>query len=246
MPADPIIRELKKSGRKIRDGFVLAGIGLLIALPRIYHQSYYFFPDYLKTPFTPKLLRLFFLYHILLTFGVLFVMILIGAYSCQRAKFEPFVFKGIKKFLLAVLLGACLIPFGYILSDHLLLFFLPNYYPRSIWINLAYPLSSSFPDELFARYGFLSLWLWICAKVPGRKNLANFLTSVFLTALAWQELGRYLPEPLKASEWGFLLGGVFFKHLLLGEVYFRYGFWQSFGVRLGMELRFPLYFWLFR
>ncbi len=246
MPADPVFQELKKTGRKIRDGFALAGIGLLIALPRIYHQSYYFFPDYLKTPPSPQLLRVLFLYHILLTFGVLFVMILIGAYSCQRAGIKPFVFKGLKKFLLAVFLGALLIPFGYIFSDHLLLFLLPDYYPQNIWLNLVYPLSSSFPDELFARYGFLSLWLWIMGKTPLRKNLANFLTSLLLTALSWQELLRYIPLPLKPSEWGFLLAGVFLKHLLLGEVYFRYGYWQSFGLRLGMELRFPLYFWLFR
>ncbi len=239
-------KELKKSWQKLKDGFLLAGVALVSSVPRIYYQSYYFFPQISTKPANALVLRMVFLYHFILGFCVLFIMILIGSYACERAKIKPFVWKGIWKFLGAVLLGVLVIAPGYWIFDRIVLALIPSLYPDRLWLALVYPFSASFADELIWRYGFLSLALWIFGGGVWRKNLANAFVSAIVCALALQELFRFTSEMLKASEIIFLTGGLFMKNLLVGEVYMRYGFFQSLALRIGIEFRYIFFFWLLR
>ena len=245
MKPDPIKAELKSSFRRIRDGFLLAGTGLIIALPHLYGQFYSMFPRLFSKPAGPERMQLLFIAELILYFFALFLFILIGILANQRAGLTPFKSPGFRKIIYAFALGILLIPISYLLYDHLVLALIPETYPRKLAFALAYPFSIAFPQELLNRFGLLSLLAWIFGKSRRKKILANVLASVLLTAFAWADFYRLVDAPLSAIEIGFFLIGSLLLNLISNEIYLKNGFWAALAFKFGLTLKFPLYFFLF-
>ncbi len=245
MKPDPIKAELKSTFHRIRDGFLLAGIGLILASPHIYDQAYSLAPRMFTRPATPETMKLFLLGLLILYFFSLFLFILIGMLANKRAGLAPFSYPGWGKILLSLALGILLIPVSYLLYDHLALALIPEVYPRKLFVALIYPISASFPQELATRFALLSLAVWILGKSKRKKILANFLTSLLLAAFAWVDFYRLAGVSLTGMEIILFWTGVVVLNMVAGALYLKNGFWSSLAFKFGLMLKFPLFFLLF-
>jgi len=121
----------------------------------------------------------------------------------------------------------------------------PELYPEKLGYALIYPFASVFSEELIARYGFLSLLLWIYGKGAVRQELANLTVAIIFTGLGLIEISQFSDFSLKPWEIIFFCFGILIKHLIAGKIYIKYGFWVAIIFRIGLDLRYWLYFWLF-
>ena len=238
-------KELKSSMQRVRDGFIIAFIAMLVSIPQIKYQSGFFYERYTGKSPDPEGLLQFFLAQLIILLSALFIIVLVGNLANRRAGLEPFSWPGIKRVMLLLVLGVIYIPGMYFLCDHLLLALLPEVYPAKLGYALLYPLSSSFPNELFMRYGFLGLAAWILGKVKGGKTLANFFVAALFTLFDWYDMTRSIDTPFQTIETVFFMTGVFFQHLIAGALYLKYGFFGSFAFRLGVDLKYLLFYFLF-
>jgi len=237
--------EIKKSIKRLQTSVILAGIGTILISPKLFHQSCLSFPRYFHTVPDPLRLKIFFLYHLILYFSVLLLVSMMGIYACERAELKPFQTPSWKKSLIYFMLGILLIPLSHFFVDHLLIPLVPELYPEKLGYALIYPFAGAFPEELIARYGFLSLLLWIYGKGTVRQELANLTVAIIFTGMAILEIRELIDSPLKPTELFFLCSGILIRHLITGKIYIKYGFWVAIIFRIGLDLRYWLYFWFF-
>ncbi len=245
MRPDPIKAELKSSFQRMRDAILLAGTGVILALPYLIDRAHALFPRLFEKPATPELVRLFTVFVIILYSVALLLIAMIGIYANQKAGLQPFKRPPLKKLAAASALGLAMIPAAYLLYDHLALYLIPELYPSKLLVAVLYPFSLSFPEELFARYGLLSLFAWIFGKSWNKRMLANVLAALLLTMYSSMDFFRLAPLEPTSTEIILFLFGAFLQQLIAGELYLKNGFWGSLAFTFTLSLKSPLYFFLF-
>jgi len=245
MVPDHIRREFKASLQRVRDGFILAFIATVISLPQLRYQAGSFYQRIFHQPPDAVNLDKFFLAQVIITLSALMIIVLVGDLANRRVGFKPFAWPGHRHIWPVLGLGILFIPLVYFLYDHYIIALLPETYPKKLGYAILYPFSASFPDEIFVRYGFLGLFAWILHRVKGGKFFANFFVAAVFSLFAWYNVARYIEVPVKAVEIAFLLVGAFLENFIAGWLYFKYGFWSALAFRFGVDLKYPLYFFLF-
>jgi|GEM_PF-1448988 len=245
MVKDPVLAELKASVLRVRDGIILAGIGTLVSFPHIYDQAYSLYPRLFTQPASPEKIKAFILGETILYFFALLIFVLIGNLANRRVGLKPFKSPGAKEIIYALGLGIVFIPVSYILYDHLVLALVPESYARKWFFALAYPVSFSLPQELFNRFGLLSLVVWISGKTRRQRILASILTAILLAGLGYHDFLRLVDTQLKPTETIFLIAGTFIMQWIGNELYLKNGFFPALAFRFGLSLKFPVYFLLF-
>ena len=246
MQPEHLRREFKSSISRVRDGFIIAFIGMVIAAPQIYYQS-----PWVYAKLKPKLdsslqLDQFFIGNLIIMLSALLIIVLVGDLANRRAGLKPFVWPGHKAIWPALGLGIIFIPIGYFLYDHFLIGLVPEMYPKKLVYLLLFPFSISFPDELFARYGFLALGAWLLKKVRSGPLLANLFVAALFSIFNYYDVVRFVESPLERPEIIALLLGSFAENLAAGALYLRRGLWASTAFQFGAGWKYLLYFLLLR
>jgi hypothetical protein len=245
MTPEHLRKEFKTSVQRVRDGFILAFIAMLASIPQTRHQAGFYYEHVMGKPPDPESLMQFFLAQLIIFLSALFIIVMVGNLANRRAGLKPFAWPGHKRVWPMLLLGVMLIPGAYFCCDHLLLALLPEIYPAKLDYALLYPLSVSFPDELFVRYGFLGLAAWVLGKVRGGKTLAVFFVAALFTLFDWYNVTQNIDTPFQIVEAVLFMTGVFVEHVIAGSLYLKYGFFSSLAFRLGVDLKYILYYFFF-
>jgi hypothetical protein len=246
MQPEHLRREFKSSLSRVRDGFIIAFIGMLFAAPQIYYQSPWVYQK-LKPKLDSSLqLDQFFIGNLLIMLSALLIIVLVGDLANRRAGLKPFAWPGHKKLWPALGLGILFVPVSYFLYDHFLIGLVPEMFPKRLVYALLFPFSISFPDELFARFGFLALAAWVLKKVRGGPWLGNLFVAVIFSIFNYYDIVRFIESPLERPEIVLLLLGAFVENLIAGALYLRRGLWASVAFQFGAGWKYLLYFLLFR
>lgn len=245
MTPEHLRKEFKSSLGRVRDGFIIAFIAMVVSIPQIYHQVDFLYQRFMGKAPDPETRIQFFLAQLIFMLSALLIIILVGDLANRRAGLQPFAWPGFRRVLPQLGLGILFIPAIYFLSDRLSLALLPELYPDKLGFALLYPFSVSFPDELFVRYGFLGLAAWILGKVKGGKFLANLFIAAVFTLLTWFDLAGKTEAGFQVTETAFFMTGLFIEHLIAGAFYLKHGFWSGMAFRLGTDLKYLLYYFLF-
>lgn len=238
-------KELLSSLGRVRDCFIIAFLGTAAAAPQIYQQSPWVFHHFQKSLPGPGQLDQFFIGNLILMLSALLLIVLVGDLANRRAGLKPFAWPGHKAVWPMLGVGILFVVLSYYLYDHFLLGLLPEIFPDKLPLALLFPLSVSVPDELFVRFGCLSLAAWLLKRFASGRLLAVIFISAIFSLFDWYDATRFISAPLKAWEIVSLLVGVFAEHLVAGRLYIKHGFWSALAFRFGAELKYPLYFWLF-
>jgi hypothetical protein len=245
MTPEHLKKELRSSLGRVRDAFIIAFIGMLVSIPAIKYQAPFFFHKYFERNPSPEGLNQFFLEQLIILLSTLLIIVMVGNLANRRAGLKPFAWPGHKRVWPMIVLGMALIPAAYLLSDHLLLGLVPEVYPAKLGYALLYPISNSFPDELFVRYGFLGLAAWLLKKVKGGKALANLFIAALFTLFDFYDTSRSADASFQPLEVAFLMTGALIEHLIAGSLYLKYGFWSALAFRFGLDLKYLLYYFMF-
>jgi len=245
MTPDHLRKELGLSVMRVRDGFILAFLATFLSIPQIWSQSPWLYEKISGKTGTPLQIDQFRMAELFVLLSALLIIILVGNLANRRAGLEPFKWPGHKKIWASVAIGILFIPAGYLLFDHFLLALQPQIFPEQLKFALVYPVSLTFADELFVRFGFLALFAWTLKRFTGGRLMANILVSAVFALFSFYDQTRFLDLPLKAAEISLFLLGNFAENMIAGALYFKHGFWSSLAFRIGAGLKFPLYFLLF-
>jgi len=245
MMPEHLRKEFRASLKRVRDGFIIAFLGTAAAAPQIYYQSPWVYRHFQRALPASGQLDQFFIGNLIFMLSALLIIVLVGDLANRRAGLKPFAWPGHKAVWPMLGAGILFVPLSYYLYDHFLLGLLPEIFPDKLKFALLFPAAVSFPDELFVRFGFLSLFAWLLKRFARGKLLAIIFVSAIFSLFDWYDMTRFITTPLKAVEITLLLVGVFAEHLVAGRLYLKYGFWSSLAFRFGAELKYPLYFFLF-
>lgn len=245
MKPDPLRKEFGLSMQRVRDGFIIAFIGMVFSVPQIRYQSPWVYAKFAGRTGTASEIDQFFIAHLITILSALLIIVLVGDLANRRAELVPFKWPGRKNIRPSVAIGLLFIPASYFLYDHFLIALMPRIFPDKLSYALLFPFSVTFPDELFVRFGFLALFAWMLKRFSGGKLMANIFVAGIFSLFSWYDVTRFLSAPLKTMEILLLLAGTFAENIVAGGIYFKHGFWSSLAFRVAAALKFPVYFMLF-
>jgi len=245
MLPDHLRKELGTSFGRVRDGFILAFIGMLVSIPQVRYESVSLYQKMFNQAPTTEQLNAFFVGYLFMVLSTLVIMVLVGDLANRRAGTNPFRWPGHKQIWPVIGLGLLFIPVIYFMYDHIILVLIPELYPPKLGYALLFPFSVSFPDELLVRFGFLGLALWVLRKIKGGKVIANIFIAMLAALYDWYNLTHFIGTPLQGTEIALILCGAFLENLIAGAFYIKHGFWSALAFSFGTGWKYLLYFWLF-
>ncbi|HUT55200.1 MAG TPA: hypothetical protein VM658_17555 [bacterium] len=231
---------------RVHNAVLLAGAVMLLSLPMFYYQyAHMMRPVFAHAP-TLKQLKLLALGQSIILFAPALVCSLVGFLYYERLGLPgPGRLGELKRWVpLSLLLGLALIVPSYYLTDRHMLAVFPEAYPRPWAWALAWAAGNSLSQEVVARFGLLSIGVYLLRWRGHKGHPAAAIAVVSLFAavcslLFFQRLGLSgLIEPRRALA---SLALVFGVQWVLCEVYVRKGLAASLCLHLGLSARLVVY-----
>jgi hypothetical protein len=245
-------RLIRLSPSAMREGVssavILAGTAAAAAYPMIYYQSLHLVSPLLPKPMNPDQTLVFTIGHVLLLFAACLLCALVGFLYSPRLDLPGFgSWRRDRRFLiLCFAAGLFLVPGSYFFLDHNFRARLPAYFPADLSWALAMTLGQTLAPEVIARFGQITIGVYLLRwlRFSGHPWPAVLAVAILGAAGSWISQTRLHLDPGLNSFTLSCLAFAFLSNLLFGEVYLRKGLLAALALRLGLELKYPLYAWL--
>lgn len=239
----PPVQETRSRAQR---AMILAGIVMFASYPMFYYQySRLAAPIFAKTP-TLHWLQLVAMGNAIILFASALLSALVGFLYAERLGLPGFGhWQDLRVWLpIGVAAGLALTPVGYYGLDREFIKNVPELFPRSPAWALAWAFGSSISQEVVARFGLLTICLYLLRwrrfkghpwpAVAAVSAFALFSTIVFTTRL--ELVGRVDP-------WRFVLSLAltFLFQWLYGEIYVRRGFLAAVSFHFGLSVKLIIY-----
>ena len=236
---------LAEMNERVKEAVILAGACFLASFPLMYDQVPAMMAPQLLAPLTPDQTLNYVLYHVLLIFAAALLCALVGFLYSPRLQLPGLGdWKRERRWLpLYLLAGLAVVPVSYYLIDAELRRRLPGYFPESVLWALGHTLGRTLAPEVIARFGMTTIAVYLVRWLGGKGHPwpAVLAVALFGAVGSWIAQGRLGLQPGLNL---FTLTGVglaFGSNLVFGEIYLRRGLWVVLAVRLGIELKYPIY-----
>jgi len=231
----------------VSSAVILAGAAAAAAYPMIYYQSLHLVSPLLTRPLNPDQTLVFTIGHALLLFAACLLCALVGFLYSARLNLPGFGSFSRDHRLLPLFFagGLLLIPGVFFLVDSKFHARLPAYFPADLPWALAMTLGQTFAPEVIARFGQITIGVYLLRwlRFSGHPWPAVLAVALLGMAGSWISQSRLHLDPGLNSFTLSCLCFAFLSNLLFGEVYLRRGLLASLALRLGLELKYPLYAW---
>ena len=185
------------------------------------------------------------LFHVLLMFGACLLCALVGFLYTPRLGLPGLKIREGDRKLIALYLAAGLLtaPLAYFLVDMDLREKIPEYFPAHLGWALAQTLGRALAPEVIARFGLVTIGVYLCRwlRFSGHPWPAPLAVAGFAMLEAWVGLERLGLQPGLDPFTLSCLGLAFVSNVIFGEIYLRRGLVPALVLRLGVELKYPLY-----
>jgi len=229
----------------VRSAIILAGVCAGAAFPMLYYQSVHLISPMLSKPPNADQTMALTLFHALLIFAACLLCALVGFLYAPRLGLPGLKLQDPDRKFLALYLAAGLLmtPIAYALVDMDLRDRIPDYFPGRLGWALAQTLGRALAPEVIARFGLVTIgvyfWRWL--RFSGHPWPAPLAVAGFGAFEAWVGLERLQQQPGLDLFTLSCLGLAFASNLVFGEIYLRRGLIPLLALRLGIELKYPLY-----
>jgi hypothetical protein len=229
----------------IRSAIILAGACGAAAFPMMYYQTVHLIAPMLAKPPNPDQTMALTLFHALLIFAASLLCALVGFLYTPRLGLPGLKVLSWDRKFFALYLAAGLLtaPVAYFLLDMDLRARIPEYFPGQLGWALAQTLGRALAPEVIARFGLVTIGVYLLRwlRFAGHPWPAPLAVACFGVLEAWVGLERLHQQPGLNLFTLSCLGLAFVSNLVFGEVYLRRGLVPALVLRLGVELKYPLY-----
>lgn len=241
-PVRMLLAEVREG---VSSAVILAGVCAGLSLPMLHYQTHHLLDPLFTKPLTADQALSFTLFHVLLIFAASLLCALVGfLYAPRLGLIGMKLLKSDRKFLpLYFVIGLLLTPAAYWLVDMHLQTKIPLYFPEQAGWALAQTLGRVLAPEVIARFGLVTVgvYLWRWLRFTGHPWPASLLVAGFAGLEAWIGLERLGLKPAFDFFTLRVLGLAVAFNWVVGEVYLRRGLLPVLALRLGIELKYPLY-----